>query len=179
MKNMPSLKWLIVFVLLWSAVASAQSVFSLTEEQSIELILSEIQQVMQQAKADRIDMPLDLFFTVDGQPSSAVELVTSVNAVLKSMPARDIYASNPLPATLGTFWDFQINEPTLEFMGDTCHVNCSYLLTAAGIRTGVGHIDFVKIGRGYRVVRLDGLIPFLNQELQALKTSQRARGGEK
>lgn len=172
-------KLFVVVVLLWSAVASAQSVFSLTEQQSIELTLSEIQQVMQQARADRIEMPLDSFIVIEGQRTSRVELATRVKAILTSMPARNIYASNPLPTKLGIFWDFQISEPTLEFVGDTCHVNCSYLLTASGVRTGVGHIDFVKIGRGYRVVRLDGLVPFLNQELQALKISRRVRGAEK
>ncbi len=176
---MHSTKWLVVVFLLWSAVALGQCAFSLTQEQEVQLTLSEIQQVIQQARADRIEMPLDSFLIVDGQPTSVVELATRVNATLKSMPARDIYASNPLPAKLGVFWDFQITEPTLEFAGDTCHVNCTYLLVAGGVRIGVGHIDFVKIGRGYRVARLDGLVPFLNQELQALKTSQRARGAEK
>ena len=173
---MRSTKWLVVVVLLWSAVASAQCSFSLTQEQEVQLTLSEIQQVMQQARANRIEMPLNTSLLVDDQPTSAAEFATSVNAVLKSVPARDIYASNPLPAKLGVFWDFQISEPTLEFVGDTCHVNCTYLLVAGGARAGIGHIDFVKIGRGFRVVRLDGLVPFLNQELQALEVSKRARG---
>jgi hypothetical protein len=179
MKNMHSTKWLVVVLLLWSAVASGQYVFSITERQQVELTLSEIQQVMQQARADRIEMPLDSFLVVDGQPIGAVEFATRVNTMLTSMPARDIYASNPLPSKLGIFGDFQISEPTLEFAGDTCHVNCTYLLVAGGVRVGTGHIDFVKIGRGYRVARLDGLVPFLNQELQALESSQRARGAIK
>jgi hypothetical protein len=179
MKNIQSLKWLVVFVLLWSTVASAQFVFSLTERQKVELTLNEIQQVIQQARLGRIEMPVDSFLVVDGQPAGAVELVTRVMAILTSMPARDIFASNPLPSRLGTFWDFQISESTLEFAGDTCHVNCSYLLVASGVRVGAGHIDLVKIGSGFRVARLDGLIPFLNQELQALKASQRARGMKK
>jgi hypothetical protein len=172
-------RWLLIVVLLWSAVAFGQCAFSLTQEQKVQLTLSEIQQVMQQAKADGIEMPLDSFLVVDGQQISVVELATRVNAVLTSMPARDIYASNPLPSKLGTFWDFQISEPTLEFAGDTCHVNCTYLLVAGGVRAGPGHIDFVKIGRGFRVARLDGLVPFLDRELQAQKATQRTRGVEK
>jgi hypothetical protein len=169
-------RWLVIMAMLWSAVASAQFVFSPTERQKVELTLNEIQQVMQQARADRIEMPLDSFLVVDGEPISAAELARRVKTTLTSMPARDIYASNPLPAKLGVFWDFQISEPTLEFAGDTCHVNCSYLFIAGGVRVGPGHIDFVKIGGGFRVARLDGLIQFLNQELQALQTTQRARG---
>jgi hypothetical protein len=167
---------LFLLAMVCPAIVLAQCAFSPTEQQKVQLTLSEIQQVMQQARADGIEMPLDSFLVVDGQPSSAVELATRVKAILTSMPARDIYASNPLPGKLGVFWDFQISEPTLEFTGDTCHVNCTYLLVASGVRVGAGHIDFAKIGRSYHVTRLDGLVSFLNQELQALSASQRVRG---
>ncbi|GEM_PF-4624596 len=176
---MYSAKGFLAIAMLWSSIASAQCAFHLTQEQKVQLTLSEIQQVVQQASADRVEMPLDSFLVVDGQQMSVVELAARVKAILTSPSARGICASNPLPTKLGVFWDFQISEPTLEFAGDTCHVNCTYLLVAGGVRTGVGHFDFVKTGSGYRVVRLDGLVSFLDRELQAQKATQQTRGADK
>ncbi|GEM_PF-4792843 len=61
---MQSTRWLVAVVLLWSAVASAQVAFSPTEEQEVQLTLSEIQQVIQQARADKLEMPLDSFLVL-------------------------------------------------------------------------------------------------------------------
>ena len=167
---MKTITSLLVIVLLLPTTISAQVVFSPTEEQKVGLMISGIQHGLQRARVGNVELPLGLTFFVDGLSTDSAGVAATVNTVLTALPSRGVAFTNPLPAKLGPFWDFQITERSLQFDGDSCHVTCGYLLLANGVRRSSGRIDLVKFGGGYRIVRLDGLLPLLNQEVSAAKS---------
>ncbi len=170
---MMKIRRLMIVALFLPTAILAQSVFSPTEEQKVGLMVSEIQHGLQRARVGNVELPLGLTFFVDGTQTDSAEVAATVNAVLAALPFRGIAFSNPLPAKLGPLWDFQITEPSLKFDGDSCHVTCGYLLLANGVRRSLGRMDLVKFGGGYRIVRIDGLLPLLNQEVSATKPVMR------
>jgi hypothetical protein len=154
-----------------------QSLFKINDLQKVQLEVNQLQQDVQRSRPGSIALEYDtITIEVDGVLMRGPEFVQSFIDLFTSLPSRSPGMANPLPDKLGTLWDFEIVEPQYQFEADTCKVDFQYRLLATSVRTHSGRIVFARFGGGWRLTKLDGLLPLLSDELSFLRNRQEGRG---
>ena len=164
----------ILFILATAGFAScfAQSHIDQNDTQKVEILIRFVEQQVRESRPGDVRLSFGVPVNIDGDMLDDQQLRQSFASILEQMPMRDIQSTNPRPAILGTFWDFEIPELNFNFTPINCIVNCKFDLYASGHREVSGTFEFLKNINGWKIVRMDGLMTFLASELTLVKSRQ-------
>ena len=144
--------------------AVSQTGLLLTDEQKIGAMVNLMAQRIQYCKPATGAMLVLEDVLVDGVMMTPEALKDTLGAIVSRVPTRNQNVNNPMPASFGPFFDFDIVDQQITGILPEGKVECNYLTIATGEQRAPGLILFEKTDSRWRITTINGLIPFLRAE---------------